>query len=83
MSHIQIPNIPHPPTHTHTHTCTYTRMDLHMQAACMLKIKKWSEARELCDKILEEEPGHAKALYRRAQAGIEMQEFETVCIQCV
>eukprot|EP00746_Dinoflagellata_sp_MGD_P006559 gnl/MRDRNA2_/MRDRNA2_112865_c0_seq1.p1 gnl/MRDRNA2_/MRDRNA2_112865_c0~~gnl/MRDRNA2_/MRDRNA2_112865_c0_seq1.p1 ORF type:complete len:348 (+),score=74.13 gnl/MRDRNA2_/MRDRNA2_112865_c0_seq1:148-1191(+) len=37
-------------------------------AACALKIKDWSTAREVCSAVLRREPDQIKALFRKAQA---------------
>eukprot|EP00658_Telonema_sp_P-2_P069211 TRINITY_DN5831_c0_g1_i2.p1 TRINITY_DN5831_c0_g1~~TRINITY_DN5831_c0_g1_i2.p1 ORF type:complete len:451 (+),score=158.81 TRINITY_DN5831_c0_g1_i2:152-1504(+) len=39
-------------------------------AACLLKQEDWEEAEERCDEVLEADPCHLKALFRRGQARI-------------
>ncbi|GJN03225.1 hypothetical protein PR202_ga20645 [Eleusine coracana subsp. coracana] len=45
-------------------------------AACKLKLKDYREAEKLCSKVLELESTNVKALYRRAQAYIELVDLE-------
>ncbi|KAG8063918.1 hypothetical protein GUJ93_ZPchr0004g39060 [Zizania palustris] len=45
-------------------------------AACKLKLKEYKEAQKLCTKVLELESTNVKALYRRAQAYIELADLE-------
>ncbi|XP_022991333.1 peptidyl-prolyl cis-trans isomerase FKBP62-like [Cucurbita maxima] len=45
-------------------------------AACKLKLKLYNEAEKLCTKVLELESSNVKALYRRAQAYIELADFD-------
>nr|CAB3484222.1 unnamed protein product [Digitaria exilis] len=45
-------------------------------AACKLKLKEYREAEKLCTKVLELESTNVKALYRRAQAYIELVDLE-------
>lgn len=45
-------------------------------AACKLKLKEYREAEKLCTKVLETESTNVKALYRRAQAYIELQDLD-------
>lgn len=45
-------------------------------AMCMIKISDWLEARNLCDKVIEENPNHAKAYFRRGEAMIALNEHE-------
>ncbi|XP_057795094.1 peptidyl-prolyl cis-trans isomerase FKBP62-like [Salvia miltiorrhiza] len=45
-------------------------------AACKLKLKKYKEAEKLCTKVLEVDDKNVKALYRRAQAYINLVELE-------
>ncbi|XP_022953866.1 peptidyl-prolyl cis-trans isomerase FKBP62-like [Cucurbita moschata] len=45
-------------------------------AACKLKLKQYNEAEKLCTKVLELESSNVKALYRRAQAYIELADFD-------
>ncbi|XP_023548585.1 peptidyl-prolyl cis-trans isomerase FKBP62-like [Cucurbita pepo subsp. pepo] len=45
-------------------------------AACKLKLKQYNEAEKLCTKVLELESSNVKALYRRAQAYIELTDFD-------
>ena len=45
-------------------------------AMCMIKMNKWIEARNLCDKVIEEKPGNAKAYFRRGEALIALSEHE-------
>eukprot|EP00898_Chlorokybus_atmophyticus_P002511 jgi/Chlat1/3260/Chrsp22S00255 len=45
-------------------------------AACQLKQKEYLEAAQSCNKVLELQPGSAKALYRRGQALAALGEFD-------
>ncbi|CAL9177526.1 unnamed protein product [Musa hybrid cultivar] len=45
-------------------------------AACKLKFKDYKEAEKLCTKVLETESRNVKALYRRAQAYIQLADFD-------
>ncbi|MCL7034530.1 hypothetical protein MKW94_011485 [Papaver nudicaule] len=45
-------------------------------AACKLKLKSYKEAEKLCTKVLEIESQNVKALYRRAQAYINLVDFD-------
>ncbi|KAF7837062.1 70 kDa peptidyl-prolyl isomerase-like [Senna tora] len=45
-------------------------------AACMLKLKDYKEAVKLCTKVLELDSGNVKALYRRAQAYIQLVDLD-------
>ncbi|KAI4365764.1 hypothetical protein MLD38_021722 [Melastoma candidum] len=45
-------------------------------AACKLKLKDYKEAEKLCTKVLELESTNVKALYRRAQAYIQLTDFD-------
>lgn len=45
-------------------------------AMCMIKMSDWLEARNLCDKVIEENPTNAKALFRRGEAFIALNEHE-------
>ncbi|KAL5997213.1 70 kDa peptidyl-prolyl isomerase [Asimina triloba] len=45
-------------------------------AACKLKLKEYKEAEKLCTKVLEIESRNVKALYRRAQAYIQLADFD-------
>lgn len=45
-------------------------------ALVFLKMKSWGPAIETCDKVLALNPGHEKALYRKAQAFFELGKFE-------
>ncbi|XP_042956632.1 peptidyl-prolyl cis-trans isomerase FKBP62 isoform X2 [Carya illinoinensis] len=45
-------------------------------AACKLKIKEYKEAEKLCTKVLELESRNVKALYRRAQAYIQLADLD-------
>ncbi|XP_047972681.1 peptidyl-prolyl cis-trans isomerase FKBP62-like [Salvia hispanica] len=45
-------------------------------AACKLKLKDYKEAKNLCSEVLEADANNVKALYRRAQAYINLVEFE-------
>ena len=43
---------------------------------CSLKKSKWIEARNLCDKVLEENPDVAKAYFRRGEALFNLNDHE-------
>jgi len=45
-------------------------------AMCSLKQNKWIEARNLCDKVLEENPDVAKAYFRRGEALFNLNDHE-------
>ncbi|KAF3323706.1 peptidyl-prolyl isomerase-like isoform X1 [Carex littledalei] len=45
-------------------------------AACKLKLRDYKEAEKLCTKVLEMESTNVKALYRRAQAYIQLADFD-------
>ncbi|OAY80936.1 Peptidyl-prolyl cis-trans isomerase FKBP62 [Ananas comosus] len=45
-------------------------------AACKLKLKQYKEAEKLCTKVLEIESTNVKALYRRAQAYIQLADLD-------
>lgn len=45
-------------------------------AACKLKLKDYKEAEKLCTKVLELESANVKALYRRAQAYMNMADLD-------
>ncbi|XP_054782988.1 peptidyl-prolyl cis-trans isomerase FKBP62-like [Prosopis cineraria] len=45
-------------------------------AACKLKLKDYKEAERLCTKVLDLESRNVKALYRRAQAYIELADLD-------
>ncbi|KDP45275.1 hypothetical protein JCGZ_15140 [Jatropha curcas] len=45
-------------------------------AACKLKLKDYKEAEKLCTKVLELESRNVKALYRRAQAYIQLADLD-------
>lgn len=45
-------------------------------AACKLKMKEYKEAEKLCTKVLEMDSTNVKALYRRAQAYINLADLE-------
>ncbi|KAH6816263.1 FKBP-type peptidyl-prolyl cis-trans isomerase family protein [Perilla frutescens var. frutescens] len=45
-------------------------------AACKLKLKNYEEAEKLCSEVLEADGKNVKALYRRAQAYINLVELE-------
>ena len=44
------------------------------QAQCQLQLQAWAKAEELCDRVLQREPNHAKALYRRGTALMQLGE---------
>ncbi|KAL3531064.1 hypothetical protein ACH5RR_010386 [Cinchona calisaya] len=45
-------------------------------AACMLKLKDYKQAEKLCTKVLEIESSNVKALYRRAQAYMNLSDLD-------
>ncbi|PKA60932.1 Peptidyl-prolyl cis-trans isomerase FKBP62 [Apostasia shenzhenica] len=45
-------------------------------AACKLKLKDYKQAEILCTKVLETESSNVKALYRRAQANIQLADLD-------
>ena len=44
------------------------------QAQCQLQLQAWAKAEKLCDCVLQREPNHAKALYRRGAALMQQGE---------
>ncbi|KAM1798792.1 hypothetical protein FF1_032806 [Malus domestica] len=54
-----------------------TRNLLHLNvAACFLKMGECRKSIETCNKVLEANPGHVKALYRRGMAYMTLGDFE-------
>ena len=53
----------------------YFRLRLNL-AMCYLKQNKWIEARNLCDKVLEENPNVAKAYFRRGESLYNLNDHE-------
>lgn len=47
-------------------------------AMCMIKMNNWIDARNLCDKVIEERPDNAKAYFRRGEAFIALNEHEVI-----
>jgi len=45
-------------------------------AACLLKEKKFAQAQEHCNKALERNPKNVKAMFRRAQAKMQLKDFD-------
>lgn len=45
-------------------------------AICHLKLANWIEARNVCDKVLEESPSVAKAWFRRGEANFALNDWE-------
>ncbi|XP_059483325.1 peptidyl-prolyl cis-trans isomerase D [Neocloeon triangulifer] len=45
-------------------------------AACKLKTKHYKEAYSICEQILHEDPGNAKAIYRRGQANFGLNNYD-------
>lgn len=45
-------------------------------AACKLKLKDYKQAEKLCTKVLELDSNNVKALYRRAQAYIQLVDLD-------
>ncbi|KAF4530087.1 hypothetical protein B566_EDAN001343, partial [Ephemera danica] len=45
-------------------------------AACKLKARLYREALNICDQVLQREPGNAKAFYRRGQAQYGLNDYE-------
>ena len=54
---------------------SYFRLRLNL-AMCYLKQNKWIEARNLCDKVLEENPNVAKAYFRRGESLYNLNDHE-------
>jgi len=52
------------------------------KAACYLKMAQYVEAKKACDDALKEKPQNVKALYRRAQALLELKEFGECIRDC-
>lgn len=52
------------------------------KAMCALKFCNWTEAVELCTSALKEDPCHAKALYRRATAQLQLKEYASALSDC-
>ena len=57
---------------TSAQATTLRRMCQVNNASCCLKLSKWDEAEAMCAAVLKIEPANAKALYRRAQARIQL-----------
>lgn len=54
-----------------------TRNMLHLNvAACYLKLGECRKSIEICDKVLDANPVHVKALYRRGMAYMELGDFQ-------
>jgi len=49
---------------------------LNNAALCMLKMTNWTDAKRICDIVLEQDPLNVKALFRRSQASIEQGNHE-------
>ena len=49
------------------------RMNLSM---CLLKSGEWIDARDLCEKVISENSGVAKAFFRRGEAQIHLNDLE-------
>jgi len=49
-------------------------------AACLLKLNDNHGAKSACTAVLVDEPGNIKALFRRATARLELQEFDEACV---
>jgi len=47
------------------------------KAACHLKLKRFDEVKKACDVILKDESCNVKALFRKAQAELELKEFSS------
>ena len=45
------------------------------QAQCQLQLRAWAKAEKLCDGVLQREPRHAKALYRRGRCCLEIDDW--------
>ena len=52
-------------------------------AACYLKLANWIEARNVCDKVLEETPRVAKAWFRRGEANFALNDWEISKVRVV
>lgn len=52
------------------------------KAACNLKLRRFPEARKACDAVLKDESSNIKAIFRKAQAEIELKEYGS-CQQLV
>ena len=57
---------------TSAQATTLRRMCQVNNASCCLKLSKWDEADAMCTAVLKIEPANAKALYRRAQARLQV-----------
>jgi len=55
--------------------CVLRRLAWLNKAMCMLKLKNWGAAVELCNSVLLEEPENLKALFRRATAMSELRDY--------
>merc|ERR1712062_620611 len=47
-----------------------------MGAMCKIKVNDWMEARNLCDKVVEENPENVKGYFRRGEALIALNEHD-------
>lgn len=45
-------------------------------AMCMIKMNDWVEARNLCDKVIEENPSSVKGYFRRGEALVALNEHD-------
>ena len=45
-------------------------------AMCKIKVNDWIEAKNLCDKVIEENPTNVKAYFRRGEALVALSEHE-------
>merc|ERR1711907_356139 len=52
------------------------------KAACYLKLEDYVEAKNACNKVLEDDSLNVKALYRRAQAEHGLKNFDVCMQQC-
>ena len=52
------------------------------RAAANLKAHDWAEVLVVCGEALDDFPGEAKALYRRAQANFALQNYDAVLPDC-
>jgi tetratricopeptide (TPR) repeat protein len=56
------------------------RLPAHLNAAlCFNKLKDYMNAKKHCDIVISEEETNVKALYRRAEALIGLQELKSAC----
>lgn len=67
--------LPHPSTRNPSHDSLISTIRNNL-ASCHLKLGHWESVIDLCSSVLETDPANIKALFRRGQSYIEIQEYE-------